>query len=322
MQKLILVTLLAFSSVAFSQQADDSCDAPYEIVYSNGILNNSGNIIDGRNALSSMVGAKFNGVAIYYGVNPNESNGFLDDLITVYSQKLSENPGWTWEMLSRVAGGFAQNIAPDVVDAIQSMISTVRDQTSSSLNAKFQSNYSYLDDRVSDAVMQTTDAIVNNGRRVLLVGHSQGNLYANATHRLVYKNPKIKPGNLRVVGIANVANYVADGGEYVTSNSDLVTKALRYAIPQTLPANVDVAFNPDDLSGHLLVETYLNPGFAARPAVLAMIQRTLPNLREPDSSYAYAINLIEYRAYVRDTPSTMFVPQMWCGGATQNWKLV
>jgi len=315
MQKLIPVIFLFFASVAFSQQADDVCDAPYEIVYSNGILNNAGNIIDGRNALSAMVGATFNGTTVYYGVNPNESTDFLDDLITVFDQKLSENPGWTWELLSRVAGGFIQDLAPDTVNAIQSMISDVRDQTASSLNAKFQTQYSYLDDRVSDAVMQTTNAIVNQGRRVLLVGHSQGNLYANATHRLVYNNPKIKPENLKVVGIANVANFVADGGEYVTSSSDLIVKALRFSIPQTLPANVDVAFNPGDLSGHLFLETYLNPGFAARPAVLAMIQRTLPKLREPDSSYAYAINLIEYRVYANGNfDNSLFLPQLWCAG--------
>lgn len=82
MQKLIFILLLPFSSAVFSQQPDDACDAPYEIVYSNGILNNAGNIIDGRNALSSMIGAKFNGTIVYYGVNPNESDGFLDDLIS------------------------------------------------------------------------------------------------------------------------------------------------------------------------------------------------------------------------------------------------
>ncbi|MDA3669997.1 hypothetical protein PFF91_28780 [Burkholderia cenocepacia] len=315
MQKLILVILLAFSSAAFSQQPDDACDSPYEIVYSNGILNNAGNIIDGRNALSSMIGAKFNGTTVYYGVNPNESDGFLSDLITVYSQKLSENPAWSWEMLSRVAGGFTQGIAPDIVSTIQNLIGDVEKQTSSSLNAKFQEKYSYVDDRVSDAVLQLTDAIIDKGRRVLLVGHSQGNLYANATHRLVYTNPKIKYGNLKVVGVANVAAFVADGGEYVTSSSDLVVKALRYAIPQTLPSNVDAAFNPDDLSGHLFLETYLNPGFSARAAILAMIQRALPNLREPDSSYIYAVNLVEYRtSQDGGYDHAVFEPQLWCNG--------
>nr|WP_175799908.1 hypothetical protein [Burkholderia anthina] len=316
MQKLTLAIVFLFSSLAYSQQPDDACDAPYEIVYSNGILNNAGNIIDGRNALSSMIGGKFNGTTVYYGVNPNESTGFLDDLITVYSQKLSENPTWTWETLSRVASGFTQDLAPDIVTAIQTMITGVRDQTSSSLNAKFQEKYSYVDDRVSDSVLQTTDAIINQGRRVLLVAHSQGNLYANATHRLVSQNPKVKPGNIKVVGIANVANFVADGGEYVTSSSDLVVKALRYAMPQTLPANIDVAFNPNDISGHLLLDTYLNPGFSAKAAVLAMIQRALPNLREPDSTYDYAINLIEYRNIGNDDlNSQFFVPQLWCSGA-------
>lgn len=319
MQKLIFIIMLLLSSTAFPQQADDACDSPYEIIYSNGVLNNAGNIIDGRNALSSMVGAKFNGTIVYYGVNPNESDGLLDDVITVYAQKLSENPTWSWQMLSRVAAGFTQNLAPDIVDAIQAVIGSVRDQTSPTLNAKFQAKYAYVDDRVSAAVSHVTDAIVNQGRRVLLVAHSQGNLYANATYRLVYANPKIKPGNMKIVGIANVANFVADGGEYVTSSSDLVVKALRYAIPQVLPANIETAFNPNDLSGHLLLDTYLNPDFAARSAIFGMIQRTLPNLREPDSSYAYAINLVEYRVYGNADPSkSVFLPQIWCSGQLKN----
>lgn len=135
-----------------------------------------------------------------------------------------------------------------------------------------------------------TEDIVNHGRRVLLVGHSQGNLYANAAHRLLYRNEKIEPGNFSVVGIASPAGFVAGNGPYLTSNSDLVISAL-HSVVQTLPPNIEIPFHLEDVSGHNFLATYMNVAYPGVSKISATVKSNLAMLEPPKSTYDYSINM-------------------------------
>ncbi|WP_175039038.1 hypothetical protein [Burkholderia contaminans] len=233
---------------------------------------------------------------------------------------MADRPNLTWEILARVAGGFVDGLLPTTIDLVKTMISDTEKETAARVAEQFKAKYIYVDDRVEGAVSKVNDYVLNKGRRVLLVGHSQGSLYANATHRVVYANPKIKPGNFKVVHVASVANFVADGEGYITSDSDLVVKALRTAMPDTLQSNTVSPFNPNDISGYLFLDTYLNGDYPLRNSVYGVISRALLTLREPESSFDYAINLSEYRTFASGEEDATYEPQIWCDGILKAWQ--
>lgn len=240
--------------------------------------------------------------------------------MVVFRQKMVDRPNLTWEILARVAGGFVDGLLPTTIDLVKTMISDTEKETAARVAEQFKAKYIYVDDRVEGAVSKVNDYVLNKGRRVLLVGHSQGSLYANATHRVVYTNPKIKPGNFKVVHVASVANFVADGEGYITSDSDLVVKALRTAMPDTLQSNTVSPFNPNDISGHLFLDTYLNGDYPLRNSVYGVISRALLTLREPESSFDYVINLSEYRTFASGEEDATYEPQIWCDGILKAWQ--
>lgn len=78
-------------------------------------------------------------------------------------------------------------------------------------------------------------------RRVLVVPHSQGNLYTNAAFDSVYAGPPPipAPGSLKIVGVATPDDVVKGSGRYRTSSTDLLINAIRLTLPATLPANTN-----------------------------------------------------------------------------------
>jgi hypothetical protein len=77
-------------------------------------------------------------------------------------------------------------------------------------------------------------------RRVLIVPHSQGNLYSNASYDKVFGQVPIPPvGALTIVGVATPADGVQGNGRYRTSSTDLLINGIRLVLPSTLPANTN-----------------------------------------------------------------------------------
>lgn len=82
-------------------------------------------------------------------------------------------------------------------------------------------------------------------RRVLVVPHSQGNLYTNAAYDLVFYQPSSPPpGALRIVGVATPAQTVGGNGLYRTSTTDVLINAIRLIRPGTLPPNTNWSISP------------------------------------------------------------------------------
>jgi hypothetical protein len=77
-------------------------------------------------------------------------------------------------------------------------------------------------------------------RRVLIVPHSQGNLYSNASYDRVFgqvPNPPV--GAVKIMGVATPADGVRGNGLYRTSSTDLLIHGIRLVLPSTLPANTN-----------------------------------------------------------------------------------
>ncbi|HMS82422.1 MAG TPA: hypothetical protein PKD12_02075 [Nitrospira sp.] len=82
-------------------------------------------------------------------------------------------------------------------------------------------------------------------RRVLVVPHSQGNLYSNASFDNVFsQTPNPPVGTLKIVGVATPADTVRGNGLYRTSSTDLLIEGIRRVLPGTLPPNTNWSFSP------------------------------------------------------------------------------
>jgi len=82
-------------------------------------------------------------------------------------------------------------------------------------------------------------------RRVLVVPHSQGNLYSNASYnRLFGQAPTPPTGTVKIVGVATPADVVQGNGLYRTSSTDLLISGIRLVLRTTLPANTNWGISP------------------------------------------------------------------------------
>jgi hypothetical protein len=131
---------------------------------------------------------------------------------------------------------------------------------------------------------------LRKGRKVVVIAHSEGNMYANAAYRRLFDLEPKTPGEraFGIVGIASPAPQIAGDqfppecppappesnrkgeelGCYTTLDEDAIMGWVRRVLPDTAPANVfDETVGSSDGNRHDLVDVYLrNP--AAREQIL------------------------------------------------------
>ena len=129
-------------------------------------------------------------------------------------------------------------------------------------------------------------------QKLVIVGHSQGALYANEIYDYVTNHGE-SPKSVDVYAVATPASYVAGGGSYVTSQSDAVIFGLALAaqksgMPVPLPPNMDTFVDPATSAGltttHSFISAYL---FSAGDRIVADIGNEMKHL-QPSSSFATA----------------------------------
>lgn len=101
--------------------------------------------------------------------------------------------------------------------------------------------------------------ISEEGKKVLLVAHSQGNFFGNLAYGFLDQEQRKSFG---IVGVATPDDFVADDGPYVTSFHDRVINGLRLNVGDLaeitpLPANTNPEINDDDITRHGFVGSYM-----------------------------------------------------------------
>jgi hypothetical protein len=115
--------------------------------------------------------------------------------------------------------------------------------------------------RRADAVLQTVTSqlqtFLNQGNRVLLVTHSQGNFIGNAAYNNVPSN--LRTG-LKRIGIAAPVNAIAGGGPYFSFQLDVVVQGVPGSLSPNVPASgLQTTSCPGDLwRNHAFVACYMN----------------------------------------------------------------
>ncbi len=140
-------------------------------------------------------------------------------------------------------------------------------------------------DSLKDHVNTYRTAIAE-GKKVLLVAHSQGNLFGNQAYNLLAPNEKLSFG---MVSVANVDNNVLGdstaGATYTTLSDDKIISAL-IAIQLNLPTspmnpNTENLTVSEDSWGHLFIDSYMVEGSVSEMQITGDILTTLYNLPEP-----------------------------------------
>ena len=136
---------------------------------------------------------------------------------------------------------------------------------------------------VADQVSAYEQDLVN-GYRIVVVAHSQGNLYAKVAHAALVASEGNLIGSFGIVGVANPAEITFNG--YVTSDDDVIINTLRNLGRTVRPANVHVPVCDSDFRGHAFEDVYINAQLPARAKIVGLFSSIAITLPYPTAASA------------------------------------
>jgi hypothetical protein len=198
----------------------------------------------------------------------NDTHGLPLDLLESSVQLLSGNIRGFWHFLLRLAP------VPDWFTDKFILLSSMLD-------------YSALvtTDSLKDHVTKYKSAIAE-GKKIILVGHSQGNMFGNQAYNLLDSHERLSFG---MVAVANVDNNVLGNATaeatYTTLIDDRVISAL-IAIQLNLPTspmdpNTENLTVSEDAWGHSFIDSYMVKGSVSETQITGDVLTALYNLPEP-----------------------------------------
>jgi hypothetical protein len=114
-----------------------------------------------------------------------------------------------------------------------------------------------------------------DGYPVVLVAHSQGNLFVNSAYDTLRKTKPDAPA--KVVHIAPASPTLRS--DYALANIDLVINGLRLlGLSSVPPFNLTMEGSKTDISGHTLIGTYLDATRNALERIKSMIKSAIDSI--------------------------------------------
>lgn len=232
------------------------------------------------------------GDKIKYEYLYNYTNG-LEDFVETFEQRLKEQDDIVsqkfelfFSALSGGNGSWWNNIV-GVISSYSDVLTSLRDKILAGkvghlrnywLNPPTISNYVNHQQRILEWTQQ--------GKKLVFVAHSQGNLFANAAYD--YALTLVSPDSVKVVHIAPASPRIV--GPHVLADKDLVINALRAvgtvaSITDTIPGYLVREPGPNtltDILGHGLVEIYLNSHLTTADRVKTYINNALSTVIAPE----------------------------------------
>ncbi len=294
-----LCVALAFPLPALSQTspAENLCSAEVALFFFNGVQTTPDGADVALAELRRLHGtrATSTGDRIRYEKLYNYSNGF-EDFVETFEQRLLEQdrllegryelffealrgdgPWW-----SRIIDSVreAAGILGGFVDWYQA--AAVQQLTAMLANPPTQLNYAEHRSRINSVILE--------GRKLLFVAHSQGNLFVNPAYQ--YAIGQVDAQSIKVVHIAPASPTLS--GPHTLADLDLVINGLRAVgsvapitdnIPGYLLRGPGVSGQRDPL-GHGLLEIYVNQTLAVSQRVKNDIEAALDTLVAPPAQAA------------------------------------
>ena len=202
----------------------------------------------------------------------NPTDGLLLDIVETLKQKAAEDDRFSWFVANNILGYTLRGLAipSPIARKYAPLVATIQNAVNDALSKASGQQTAFYDSTVGEHVSQYL-ADISAGNRVLVVAHSQGNLYANSALGLL---SAAAPAQAQFFGISAVATPAETSQRgYVTSDNDLVIGLLRTLGSTVLPSNVHVPVALDDLTGHLFLNTYINASKPARARVVSLLSQ-------------------------------------------------
>ncbi len=282
----VLLPLSPLSSVAQNPGGGPG----YVIGYINGLSTDPIGAQDGVDALSAIYGAQYSNQPVSYTLFCTPTDGLMQDVVNAFAQRVESSPGLTdrWELIWDTLDGGGGAISDLAIAENASLNGLVSDLKTTFLNG-VSSNVKNLtsNKEFQPAVDQFASVLTTyytQQKKILVVAHSQGNVYLNPAYDAV--KTQLKTDSLRTVQVATPTATVRDPqGRYVTSTTGLVIQGLALTLGNVEPANTDgpilAALSSDSGYGHKFVDIYMNPNYKLLPAIKALADSNLQALQSP-----------------------------------------
>ena len=266
----IALLLLVFN-ISEGHSADQRlCQKGIYVFFGNGVWNDKEAADSSRLLLtmrleSAVAGTDLEGV-ITYGTSHNPSEGTLKDLLETFEQNAQTDMSQFWRFLAGL------DPMPDFLQDKLKEIANSVDEAIVSANPAVQQH------------IEKYNKFLSEGNKVVVVAHSQGNLFANIAYLGI--DSQYSEG-FGIVSVGNPDNYVAGGGPYTTLDEDIIIGS----VPGSLPANLDNFFliNLSDLTGHTFAKSYMASNHDAEAKILGDVVSTIDNLNYPDTELGTGI---------------------------------
>lgn len=270
---LIIVMLLAVANVAHADQCLQE-DAGAAVFHVNGVATDEADAFANLEELRLALGKQLGGLRVRYDLSYNYTHHVILDLLQAATQLGLQ---FTSKVMQWMSG------APEIPDWLANI-----------LKRALQGAYPLVASELNDHVDKYRDALWQ-GRRVLLVAHSQGNLYANQAYEVLrHRHPELlQGGSVGMYGVATPAsNVLGASAPYLTNNRDFISLTpgaladnitMRHAADGTPVPALD-AGGPTLIRAHSFVDSYLSPAYNLRPKMLQDMRSLMGGLARPAAS--------------------------------------
>lgn len=266
---LALSAILAIPNIVYS--ADGRlCQKGVYVYFGNGVWNDEGAADASRRLLQRRLESKVSGTSldgiITYGTSYNASEGTIEDLLETFEQNAQTNYSQFWRFLAGL------DPMPDFLQDKLKEIANEVDAEVVQANPAVQKHIEKYNKHLSE------------GNKVVVVAHSQGNLFANIAYLGI--NSQYIEG-FGVVSVGNPDDHVAGSGSYTTLEEDIIIGN----VPGSLLANLDnfFAINLFDLTGHTFAKSYMASGHQAETKILSDAVNRINALNFPNTTLGNGI---------------------------------
>lgn len=288
------VVLLALCLPTVAASTDLCVATGYTFGFFNGVWNTPAQAADGLAALRSLVGNTYNSEPVQYEAFYNHTGSTaggtgLQDIAEVFEQRALEidssgELGKRWEFFWESLSG-NKSFTDKLLDLFPSA-GSLFSQLYTDISSKIMAGWSYLLSNPPTAADYATqdarlDALATQRQKLMLVAHSQGNLFMN--HAYDHILPTVTASSVKAVHIAPASPTLR--GEYVLADIDLVINGLRIQGLSSVPSvNLTLPTSTADISGHTLVGTYLDGTRPGRSAASGLISSAMQQLIIPSTT--------------------------------------
>jgi len=203
----------------------------------------------------------------------NESYGLMADLYESLKQRLGQDnvvvSFWRW------LGG--REVIPDEVQEELLKMAT-----------RFDFSTMVGEEDLANHLALYRNSILE-GKKVMVVAHSQGNLFANAAYEILYHgSDPIQSRSLGITAVGTPASFVGGDGPYTTLVEDGVIAVISLAtvtgvLPPLFPniTNILSGATTSDWRGHNFIEEYMAEGSRSVTKIISDTIMVMTGLEQP-----------------------------------------